>query len=375
MSTTRTQVVKFIRQGKPGEAAVNIAVEPSTVIFTATAQYVDVHVRVTKGAERVKYGSGDDNFSCSGLSSSIIICDGNVLWNILSDGEYSCFYRLLLYKQQKFSTDVPFKVYYNGQEYDKNIRVSAVFDGTQGKRGPTLRGPQSWSDCANGYGFQAGGEDEEWKDVVMYKNNYYSCVKSHVKASDNYPGSTNDQNNGYWQLGDKMEMVATKILLTAYALVENLGVSTVEMKDSTGKIIFEVKNGNVTCNTGTFTNINASGTFQSKNEMTWNQIIIDALSGYFVMRGPDSVDDDDRDFPSSTAKLRDLFLLEFQTDPDTLSRIASMSLLGGARSIQIDPIYGVVIKNGSNQISISDFGIIFQGSNQYLSKSWYDLLR
>ena len=375
MSTTRTQVVKFIRQGKPGEAAVNIAVEPSTVIFTATAQYVDVHVRVTKGAERVKYGSGDDNFSCSGLSSSIIICDGNVLWNILSDDEYSCFYRLLLYKQQKFSTDVPFKVYYNGQEYDKNIRVSAVFDGTQGKRGPTLRGPQSWSDCANGYGFQAGGEDEEWKDVVMYKNNYYSCVKSHVKASDNYPGSINDQNNGYWQLGDKMEMVATRILLTAYALVENLGVSTVEMKDSTGKIIFEVKNGNVTCNTGTFTNINASGTFQSKNEMTWNQIIIDALSGYFVMRGPDSVDDDDRDFPSSTAKLRDLFLLEFQTDPDTLSRIASMSLLGGARSIQIDPIYGVVIKNGSNQISISDFGIIFQGSNQYLSKSWYDLLR
>lgn len=128
--------------------------------------------------------------------------------------------------------------------------------GNRGGRGPVMRGPQAWSDCATGYAFQAGGSSEQWKDVVLYNGNYYSCVKSHTKTASNYPGSTTANNNGYWQLGDKIELVATKILLATYALVENLGVTAIDMKDAAGNILFQAKDGNVTCKTGTFDGIN-----------------------------------------------------------------------------------------------------------------------
>lgn len=129
--------------------------------------------------------------------------------------------------------------------------------GAKGDRGPALRGPQAWSDCAVGYVFQSGASGEEYKDVVLYGNNYYSCIKSHTKTASNYPGSATDTNSGLWKLADKLEMVATKILLAQYALVKNLGVEAIDMKDANGNIIFQAKDGNVTCNSGTFTN----GTF------------------------------------------------------------------------------------------------------------------
>ncbi len=131
--------------------------------------------------------------------------------------------------------------------------------GEKGDKGATLRGPQAWSDCATGYAFEAGGTGEEWKDVVLYNGNYYSCVKSHTKTANNYPGSTTANANGYWRLGDKIELVATKILLATYALVENLGVTAIDMKDSAGNILFQAKDGNVICKTGTFENVNISG--------------------------------------------------------------------------------------------------------------------
>lgn len=129
-------------------------------------------------------------------------------------------------------------------------------NGAKGEQGAVLRGPQAWSDCATGYAFQAGGTTEAWKDVVLYNGNYYSCVKSHAKAASNYPGSTADINTKLWQLGDNIELVATKILLATYALVENLGVEVIDMKDANGNILFQAKDGHVTCKTGTFDNVN-----------------------------------------------------------------------------------------------------------------------
>ena len=96
-------------------------------------------------------------------------------------------------------------------------------------------------------------------DVVLYNDNYYSCVKSHTKTSSNYPGSTTAINNGYWQLGDKVELVAAKILLATYALVKNMGVEVLDMKDANGNILFQARDGEVTCKTGTFENVNVYG--------------------------------------------------------------------------------------------------------------------
>lgn len=135
--------------------------------------------------------------------------------------------------------------------------IASGENGTKGDRGPTLRGPQAWSDCAVGYVFQSGANGEDYKDVVLYGGYYYSCIKSHTKTASNYPGSATDTNSGLWNLADPVEIVATKILLTQYALVKNLGVETIDMKDDKGNIIFQAKDGNVTCNSGTFKN----GTF------------------------------------------------------------------------------------------------------------------
>lgn len=60
----------------------------------------------------------------------------------------------------------------------------------------------------------------------------------------------------HWRAFNYFEMVATRILLTEYALVKNLGVEVIEMKDADGNILFQAKGGAVTCNVGNFNNIN-----------------------------------------------------------------------------------------------------------------------
>lgn len=132
----------------------------------------------------------------------------------------------------------------------------------KGDRGPALRGPQAWSDCLNGYAFQAGGDGEDFKDVVLYNGSYYSCIKSHYKTDDNHPPFGSTGNGEYWELGDKIELVATKILLATYALVKNLGVEAIDMKDSNGNVIFQAKDGNVICNSGTFNDITVKGNIE-----------------------------------------------------------------------------------------------------------------
>lgn len=137
--------------------------------------------------------------------------------------------------------------------------IASGENGDKGDRGPALRGPQAWSDCAVGYVFQSGANGEDYKDVVLYGGYYYSCIKSHTKTASNYPGSATDTNSGLWKLADPVEIVATKILLAQYALVKNLGVEAIDMKDANGNIIFQAKDGNVTCNSGTFKNITVKG--------------------------------------------------------------------------------------------------------------------
>lgn len=144
--------------------------------------------------------------------------------------------------------------------------------GDKGEQGPTLRGPQAWSDCAMGYAFQAGGTGDEWKDVVLYEGSYYVCKKSHTKTSTNYPGSAASESNGYWRLGDAIELVATKILLATYALVKNLGVEAIEMKDADGNVLFQAKNGDVTCKTGTFNGITVTDALIKRQRNPFTQI-------------------------------------------------------------------------------------------------------
>lgn len=160
--------------------------------------------------------------------------------------------------------------------------------GAKGEVGATLRGPQSWENCGNGYSFETGASGEEWKDVVIYNSGYYSCIKSHVKTATNFPGSDEDQNNHYWRLGSPIEMVIAKIILTQYQLVDNLGVKVIEMKDENDKIMFLAKDGKVICNGGIFQNISVSGDI-SVGRLRYNENTVNdgtsVINGSFIRGG------------------------------------------------------------------------------------------
>lgn len=251
--------------GEDGEDGISIVVTGENVVFTKINQVLNVYVEVFKGGQRLKYGTSKDGFSCSTLSSGHYLLDNNVYWGFTTDdGGYRFCYRLLLLNKVEVNGEVPFTITAIGLPYSRTLRISTVFDGEKGERGPALRGPQDWEKLPVGYSFRAGKDGDEWKDVVVYKGNYASCIKGHTKTSTNYPGSTDDSNNGYWSVTNKWEIVATNILLTSYALIKNLGVEVIDMKDSDGNILFQAKDGTVICNIGNFKNINVDGNITSR---------------------------------------------------------------------------------------------------------------
>lgn len=265
MGVSVTRIVKYILKGDKGDSAVNYYITLSAKTFAAdsagkplnTTENISVTAYKQVGnnsAVALSTANGDNWYIAAYIRKN----ESNVS-NYVSSNNDKLYIPAPGYAFNEIG--VTFSVTINGtpQVYQQEI-IQPLKQGAQGNVGAALRGPQAWSDCATGYSFQAGGQGDTWKDVVLYGDNYYSCVKNHTKTAANYPGSTEDNNNGYWQLGDKIELVATKILLATYALVKNLGVEAIDMKDSSGNILFQAKDGNVVCKTGTFENITFSGT-------------------------------------------------------------------------------------------------------------------
>lgn len=241
--------------GNDGKDAITIDISPENILHkkAATKSTYKATIKVYRGDTALSYG--DDGFSCSGLATMV---PGFSYKGSQSANAYT--YEISIEANKSPNTSIGVTIKVGGKTFTRNIKINTVADGqpgAKGDRGPALRGPQAWSDCAVGYVFQSGVSGEEYKDVVLYGGNYYSCIKSHTKAANNSPGSAADTNVGLWKLADPVEIVATKILLAQYALVKNLGVEAIDMKDAKGNIIFQAKDGNVTCNSGTFTN----GTF------------------------------------------------------------------------------------------------------------------
>lgn len=152
--------------------------------------------------------------------------------------------------------------------------------GQKGDRGPSLRGPMDWEKMATGFQFQCGAAGEDFLDVVIYSGKYYQCIVSHKKTATNYPGS----NYNYWRVSSNLSFVATDLLLATYALIKNLGVESVEMKDAEGNVIFRAKDGNVTCKNGTFENVTVSGTISGilqSLRTAGNEIVLNATQAWF----------------------------------------------------------------------------------------------
>ena len=283
MITTPDNKVSYARltgekgdKGDNGKDAVTIYVDPNTILHkkAASNSTYAVTVKLKEGEKYIDYGANYGQFVASTPNYSAV---SNGLACIIVLYSDSIRYDFTIKANAEVNLEAKIKISYKGFDYWRSIPIKTVANGDKGDkgdRGPALRGPQMWSDCAVGYVFQSGSSGEEYKDIVLYNNNYYSCTKSHAKTASNYPGSATDTNSGLWKLADKIEMVATKILLAQYALVKNLGVEAIDMKDANGNIIFQAKDGNVTCNSGTFNNIKVTGNSEFSGTMK-------AVSGSF----------------------------------------------------------------------------------------------
>lgn len=263
------------KDGNDGIDAITIDITPPIILHkkTATNTSYAVTIKVFEGTKQLISSNGSgSSFKCNVDTSNFPTgLKGNTVAG-------TNVYTLILVAEANSnpSKDIAISIVCRGVTHKRTVSFKTVADGqpgAKGDRGPALRGPQAWSDCAVGYMFQSGASGEEYKDVVLYGNNYYSCIKSHTKTGKE-TGANNTLSTDYWKLADKLEIVATKILLAQYALVKNLGVEAIDMKDANGNIIFQAKDGNVTCNSGTFNNIKVTGDSEFSGTMK-------AVSGSF----------------------------------------------------------------------------------------------
>ena len=177
------------------------------------------------------------------------------------------------------------------------------------------------------------------------------------------------------------EIMANNALLTT-----GINITTGEIELRADKVKFTSSDGSVsgkiwidpTSGALNATDANLTGKFTSENTITKNKILIDAQNGYFKMMGPSAVQDENHNLPATnTTSVVDLFKVQFETDPDSLSRVATMYLYGARdRYARLDGIEGLTLKGyAQTAIYITDAGISytsFDGNTSW--KSWGDLL-
>ena len=171
MGCAITRIVKFLRRGEKGNSLITAVTE----------------LRRYTQAQWQAYGKVGTEINWTGINnaSDMKIGDTIVINGVVTDKENISV--------SLYGTIVAI----NGTSVKERATVLIMSgergnpgsSGSKGDRGPALRGPQAWSDCAVGYMFQSGASGEEYKDVVLYGGYYYSCIKSHTKTASNNPGS------------------------------------------------------------------------------------------------------------------------------------------------------------------------------------------
>ena len=119
--------------------------------------------------------------------------------------------------------------------------VSIVSDGEAGKngtngkdgaRGAILRGPTEWQPNIE---YQGGNAGDDYQDIVARTvdgvTTFYLCHYTHVSSNQHDPHSDNKPvapwggDNEYWQRSQVGDFVATKVLFTERALIENVNIT------------------------------------------------------------------------------------------------------------------------------------------------------
>ena len=140
------------------------------------------------------------------------------------------------------------KVVYTDDSYEVFGPVVNSVRGAQGWKGALPR-IGKWE--AGGTYYQ-GGEGEEFYDIKLYNGKYYLCKGTHTGHT-----TTPDLDTNWWiEATNEWKFIATDLIKADKGVVENLNANYITMTDENDNIIFCAKDGEVTCNTGNFQNIN-----------------------------------------------------------------------------------------------------------------------
>lgn len=251
-------VIPVVHDGADGENAVTVQISPEAILHkkaTTSSQY-SLAIRVWNGKTAVP---------ASGFSAKIQSKpNGLSEYTIASAAEsYINYLGISISANTEIYGDITIAVTYNGNTYTKVVPFKTIVNGDpgiKGEKGASLRGPQAWSDLSVGYQFYQGKNSEEYKDIVLYNGNFYSCIKTHVKSATNYPGGTEDTSNGYWKVSENFELIATKVFFAKLAQIDNLEIGDhINIKDKNGVIVLVANKDGLTCKQGTFENVQISG--------------------------------------------------------------------------------------------------------------------
>ena len=124
-------------------------------------------------------------------------------------------------------------------------KVSDGIDGKTGMRGAALRGPMWWEEIDDGFQFMAGGDGEDFIDVVVSRGAvddsgsptaYYRCRRSHTKAQlrdsgATLPNQTLQSGEKVWDSFAKLKLVASDIVLSRKIRADEIDGTHLKVKD------------------------------------------------------------------------------------------------------------------------------------------------
>lgn len=246
---------KTIPVSKDGQSAVQVSLSPSAILHKKQSDdaYYVVDVSVKRGKKK------NTSFGMYDFSLPLGVDEYTILQPSDSNGNKNQV-QFKVSANNVPTGEITFKVSLDGIDYEQSIPIKTVADGIQGiqgLQGPSVRGPQIWQDVADGYKFFAGNSanGDKYKDTVYDSSdkNYYSCITTHTKSASSLAPS-NDSTN--WKVDEKIEIVATSLLLAKKAIIKNLIAEGIQMYDKDGNnIVFDAQDGSLTCKTGTFDSI------------------------------------------------------------------------------------------------------------------------
>lgn len=299
MNASKVVKVTFRRvakDGDPGPGGVSMIISPNGITAKRSdkAQRFDVYVDFYRGSDHIDYANPDDgNLITSGLSG---LTSELTAVSSLSEDKTRRKFTLFLSANAVINTTITFTATLDGKIFDCSFPFRTIVDGTDGKPGTDGKDGKTyqptriryWLDMADNDRMYPGtGANDPYTDIVFVKtdegNKYYRCIKECSKAHGSIPSE--NRYSGYLVGSERIEVIATGLILADLAVIKNLIAEGIIMQDDKGNVVFRASGGTVECNKGVFKDVTVTGTLTATEMWMKVSTADDAkyINGSFVL--------------------------------------------------------------------------------------------